>query len=197
MKICSCIHGGRCSCSLKKEYLDPAHRSDSDENPTLASSNETHQLRIPAPQIENAVGVLGNGHHAPAPAHSNTQYTCGLPYAVPRVPSVYNTSRLAPGSVDSLPHIRTIDAIQEAPYFTDSMVAALQEQRMADLDLDSPHLASSSHFSHLNSQFSHLEMSSLDKFYDDFHNPVNSEPSQYIAGNQLASLSNQFEFGVD
>lgn len=102
-------------------------------------------------------------------------YTPGLPYTGPTASLEYSTlpSNFAHGSIDNLPHMSTLDAIQEAPYITDSMVAAAQEQRMAELELNSLHLASSPHFNHLNCQLSPLEMSSLDQFYDDFQTPVN------------------------
>lgn len=142
---CACCHGGRCTCALKKEHLDPVLESDSDE----AAHVHVDKPRRPhakTAQSDLALTIFTNGHHKPPQKHNQMAHKRGLPYVVPRAHSIHgpSPSGLANRSVDNLPHTSTIDALHSESHIKDSMISAQQEQRLIRSEHGSPYLAPSS-----------------------------------------------------
>ncbi|KAH8601362.1 hypothetical protein B0O99DRAFT_501571 [Bisporella sp. PMI_857] len=154
---CCCSHGGRCSCSLKKEHLDPVPESDSDES-SLASL-PVPEIRRPRAQTEGGLTIFTNGHHKPV-KHNNMAHKCGTPYSLPRAHSIHGSSPsgLANRSVDNLPHTNTIDALHSESHIKDSIVSAQKEQRMVKSEHGSPHVKPASNFEQLNGFLPPLEI---------------------------------------
>jgi hypothetical protein len=137
---CCCSHGGRCSCALKKEHLDPVPESDSDEAALPSISSDRRRPRALTVQSENSLTTFVNGHHKPVHKHNTMAHKCGLPYVVPRSTTFQGSSPggLANRSVDNLPHTNTVDALHSDSLIKDSIVSAQQEQRMVKSEHGSP-----------------------------------------------------------
>jgi hypothetical protein len=206
--MCCCSHGGRCSCSLKKEHLDPVPESDSDEGSMPTPPSEIRRPRAHTIQSEGSgLTVFTNGHHKPA--HKNQMaHKCGLPYVVPRAHSIHgpSPSGLANRSVDNLPHTNTIDALHSQSHIKDSMVSAQQEQRMVKSEHNSPVMGSASNLDVLNGQLSPLDISGLDSFsneysyplsYDGFPSVTDVEQPIFSAGLSSASVDWSHYDGLD
>lgn len=117
-ETCCCNHGGRCSCSAKKETqqptLDTVPESDSDgELPLKAASvparNKAAIRRRRANTIHSGDSALsldhGHGHHkATTGKHNRASQKVG-PYQLNRVNSANSTSSLGAGS-DSMAELR-------------------------------------------------------------------------------------------
>lgn len=165
---CCCGHGGKCTCSIKKEHLDPVPESDSDE-PAVAgpSTTKSRRPRGFTGQSDGALTVFTNGHHKPATKHNKMAHQCGLPYVVPRAHSIHgpSPSGLANRSVDSLPHTNTIDALHSESHIKDSMVSAQQEQRKVRSEHNSPVLDPVTNGpGFMNGMLAPLDMTNIDGF---------------------------------
>jgi len=161
---CCCSHGARCSCSLKKEHLDPVPESDSDEgSSSSAPANVVRRPRALTTQSEGGLTIFTNGHHKPVHKHNTMAHKCGLPYVVPKAHSIHGPSPagLANRSVDNLPHTSTIDALHSESHIKDSMVSAQQEQRRVKSEHGSPLLSPASTLDQLNGMLPPLDLSSL------------------------------------
>ena len=170
---CCCSHGGRCSCALKKDYLDPVLESDSDEaSSSSVQGNDISRPRALTTQSEGGLTVFANGHHKPVHKHNNKAHTCGLPYVVPKAHSIHGPSPscLANRSVDNLPHTSTIDALHSDSHIKDSIVSAQQEQRMVKSEHGSPLLSTISNLDQLNGQLPPLDLSNLPENFDFMQN---------------------------
>jgi hypothetical protein len=203
---CCCSHGGRCSCALKKEHLDPVPESDSDEtSSSSALSNAKRRPRALTAQSSEGLTVFTNGHHKPVHKHNNMAHKCGLPYVVPRANTIHgpSPSGLANRSVDNLPHTSTIDALHSDSHIKDSMVSAQQEQRMAKSEHGSPFLSPTSNFDQLNGLLPPLDFSNIPGDFnftqnlDGFSSIPDNEPPMFSAGLSSASIDWSHYDGLD
>jgi hypothetical protein len=202
---CCCSHGSRCTCTVKKEHLDPVPESDSDE----ASSSSTPALEVKRPrahttQSEGGLTVFSNGHHKPVHKHNNMAHKCGLPYVVPRAHSIHgpSPSGLANRSVDNLPHTSTIEALHSESHIKDSIVSAQQEQRKVKSEHGSP-LFNPSNLDQLNGLLPPLDLSSIPSDYsflqnmDSFSAIHDHEQPLFSAGLGSASIDWSHYDGLD
>jgi len=204
---CCCSHGSRCSCSLKKEHLDPVPESDSDE----ASASSTpavgmRRARALTVQSEGSgLTVFTNGHHKPVHKHNNMAHKCGLPYTVPRAHSIHGSSPsgLANRSVDNLPHTNTIDALHSDSHIKDSIFSAQQEQRMVKSEHGSPLASPNLNFEDLNGMLPPLDLSNLSGDYnfmanlDGFCSAPDLDQPLFSAGLSSASIDWSHYDGLD
>ncbi|RDW75075.1 hypothetical protein BP6252_06217 [Coleophoma cylindrospora] len=158
---CCCSHGSKCSCSLKKEHLEPVPESDSDGTSSSSTPNESRRPRATTAQSENCLTIFTNGHHKPSHKHNQMAHKCGLPYVVPRAHSIHgpSPSGLAIRSVDNLPHTNTVEALHSESHIKDSIASAQQEQRMVKSEHGSPLLSADSNLDLLNGQLPPLDFS--------------------------------------
>ena len=98
---CCCNHGGRCTCSHKKEppQLDPVPESDSDAEASgkTKTSSPKGVIRRRRANTTHSDGVLSfdeNGHHKPSYKHAKTSQKCG-PYQMSRVNSVPTSASMS------------------------------------------------------------------------------------------------------
>ncbi len=134
-KTCCCSHGMRCTCALKKEYLEavpeivdipvvPPRRSASSSKPRLLKAGS-----------ENSLTVFTNGHHKPVHKHNDSAHKCGLPYKIP-IPHSVPGSEYARRSTDSLPLIRKKEETHSQLH--ESISSAQQEVRLVRSEHGSP-----------------------------------------------------------
>lgn len=104
VESCCCNHGGRCTCSHKKEILQltPVPESDSDaENaPQTKVSKPGIRNRRRANTLDGMLSFDENGRHKPTHKHAKASSKCG-PYQLNRVNSMHAPSTLSRRSVDS------------------------------------------------------------------------------------------------
>ncbi|OAA79373.1 Copper fist DNA binding domain protein [Akanthomyces lecanii RCEF 1005] len=105
-ETCCCNHGGRCTCSLKKEpSLDTVHESDSEQESTdiqaaLAAGRPKPPIR--PRRRANTIHADGglcfdeNGHHKPMAKHNRAAQKCN-PYQLSRVNSATSATSLGAG----------------------------------------------------------------------------------------------------
>jgi hypothetical protein len=131
---CCCNHGGRCTCSHKKELsLDTVPESASDQ-----------ECRVPRPKIpsrrrrahtthsEPTLSFDEHGHHRPTHKHNRAAQKCG-PYLLSRGSSMHSTS--SAGSLEN----RSVDsALYSKSGPTSVTTASSESSDPADSDQASP-----------------------------------------------------------
>ncbi|KAH8816178.1 hypothetical protein F5884DRAFT_852630 [Xylogone sp. PMI_703] len=197
---CSCSHGTRCTCALKKEHLDPVPESDSD-GAASSSSIEKRRPRALTAQSEGAILTsFTNGHHKPAHKHNTMAHKCGLPYVPPKAHSIHgpSPSGLANRSVDNLPHTSAIDALHSESQIKDSIVSAQQEQRMVKSEHGSPIVSPIAGLDPTNSLLPPLDLSSDYGFLQNFDGPSGMEDQPiFSAGLSAPSIDWSHYDGLD
>lgn len=188
---CLCIHGGRCSCALKKEHFDPVLDSDPDKNSTsTVPANEIRHPRILTPQSQNPSTVFASDHMQ-GHKHTEMAHTQRLSYVDPEAHATHVETPFGSTnhSIDCLPELDTVDSLHGDPQIEDSTVSVQQEQRMA----------SSSNLEQLNSLVPPINLSSLDNVTGLFDNSLNfdnfdtmPEVDQLFFSAGLDSLSNDW-----
>lgn len=103
---CCCNHGGRCTCSHKREpQLDTVIESDSDgTSGSQSKSSKTSSRARRRANTTNSDAVLSfdaNGHHKPTYKHAKASQKCG-PYQLNRANSLHSESSLRNRSMDDL-----------------------------------------------------------------------------------------------
>ena len=116
----------RCTCSVKKEFLDPVPEI---ELPTKlprrsASSGKPRLIKAGS---DTSMTVFTNGHHKPVHKHNHSAHQCGIPYKVP-IPHSVPGSDYARRSTDSLPIIRKKE--ESHSQLHESISSAQQEVRL-------------------------------------------------------------------
>ncbi|KAH8205370.1 hypothetical protein TruAng_000449 [Truncatella angustata] len=158
---CCCNHGGRCTCSCKKEpALDtvPESESDQDQEPVLHSKARAAGRRRSRANTTHSEPVLSfdeNGHHKPAHKNKVSQ-KCG-PYTLSRGHSMHSIS-----STSSMGN-RSVDNLHKAPTRSRSkdLIAQDLDSRKAKSEQASPLISGNSAFQHLNGQLPPLDLSSI------------------------------------
>lgn len=198
---CSCIHGGRCSCALKKEHLDLVLESDPDKNSTsTVPANEIRHPHALTPQSQNPLTVFASDHMQ---GHKYTEMTQTrrLSYVDPEAHATYDETPFGSTnhSIDCLPQLNTVDTFHGDPQIEDSTVSLQQGQRMASSEFGSSALGSSSNLGQLDSLLPPINPSSLDNFTGLFDNSLNFdnfdtilEIDQLFFPADLGSLSNDW-----
>lgn len=133
-KTCCCSHGARCTCAIKKEYLDPVPEIDMPIIP-LRRSTSLRKPRLLKADSDNSLTVFTNGHHKPVHKHNDLAHKCGLPYKIP-IPHSVPGNDAACRSTDSLPLIRKKEEAHSQLH--DSISSALQDVRRVRSEHGSP-----------------------------------------------------------
>ncbi|KAH6982085.1 hypothetical protein BGZ61DRAFT_491778 [Ilyonectria robusta] len=193
-ETCCCNHGGRCTCSGKKEpALDTVPESDSEDE--CQSTSTTGRVKAPTRRRRaNTVhsdGVLTfdqNGHHKPAHRNNRVAQKCG-PYQLNRVNSAHSTGSLG---TDSMMQKGT----REAPS-TRARASSTREPRRVKSETASPLMSSNPGFQNLNGNLPPLDLSGIEyppymanSTFDLFGSGFNSETDgpMYSAGLSAASV---------
>lgn len=124
----------RCTCALKKEYLDPVPEIDLPLIPPRRPTS-SRKPRLLKADSDNSLTVFTNGHHKPVHKHNDSAHQCGLPYKIP-IPHSVPSKECARRSTDSLPLIRKKEEIHSQLH--DSISSAQQEVRLVRSEHGSP-----------------------------------------------------------
>ncbi|KAK9770927.1 putative Copper-fist domain-containing protein [Seiridium cardinale] len=156
---CCCNHGGRCTCSHKKEpALDTVPESDSDDQETMQSKAKAtaRRRRANTTHSEPVLSFDENGHHKPPHKHNKLSQKCG-PYTLTRGHSMHSTS-----STSSMGN-RSVDNLHKVPSRSRSkdLVAQDLESRKAKSEQTSPLITGNSAFQQLNGQLPPLDLSNI------------------------------------
>ncbi|KAK3181996.1 hypothetical protein K4F52_006735 [Lecanicillium sp. MT-2017a] len=157
-ETCCCNHGGRCTCSLKKEpSLDTVPESDSEREATTIThagcpKPPMRRRRANTIHADGGLSFDQNGHHKPAAKHNRAAQKCN-PYQLNRVNSTASASSLISGP-EGLSYQANGD-LRSAP-----RSVGAREQRMVKSETASP-LMSGSSFPQL-SGLPHLDLSRID-----------------------------------
>ena len=133
-KTCCCSHGARCTCALKKEYLDAVPETDMPiiQPRRSTSSRKPHLLKADS---DNSLTVFTNGHHKPVHKHNDSAHKCGVPYKIP-IPHSVPGKDAARRSTDSLPLIKKKE--EGHSQLHDSITSAQQDVRRVRSEHGSP-----------------------------------------------------------
>ncbi|KUI69180.1 Copper resistance protein CRF1 [Cytospora mali] len=158
---CCCNHGGRCTCSHKKEQnqLDTVPESDS-ENETSSSSNAkvSKAVRIrrrSRASTQNSDGMLTfdeNGHHKPTYKHTKASQKSG-PYQLTRGHSNQSTGSTGNRSMDDLDNSSSTSSSASMPQ--------AQEQRLSRSESASPLMTGTSSLAQSTGQLPRLDLSNV------------------------------------
>lgn len=155
---CCCNHGGRCSCSHKKETpLDTVPESDSDQEPQHSKAKATaRRRRANTTHSEPVLSFDELGHHKPH-KHNRASQKCG-PYTLSRGHSMHSTS-----SVSSMGTRSVDNLVHKAPTRSRSkdLVAHNLDPRKAKSEQASPLINGGSAFQQLNGQLPPLDLSNI------------------------------------
>ncbi|KAJ9133056.1 Copper resistance protein CRF1 [Pleurostoma richardsiae] len=187
---CCCNHGGRCTCSHKKEspQLDTVPESDSDRETSSSNTNSKASSKVAIPRRRantvHSEGMLSfdeHGHHKPAHKHARASRKAG-PYQLNRVNSMHSTSSGGNNSIDSLDRDSPVGSAGVAQEHSKSEAA-------------SPLMTGSSAFTQLNGQLPPLDLSACPPYVPttdsfDLFGSVSSDYEQpmFSAGLSAASV---------
>ena len=127
---CCCSHGARCTCSIKKEHLDPVLEVDDAQHPLKHSRKPTLTSAHSDP-----LTVFKNHHHKPVHKHNYAAHDTA-PYRIPIPHSISGNSDLAHKSVDSLPLPKKVE--NSHSQLQESISSAQQEVRRVRSEHGSP-----------------------------------------------------------
>ncbi|KAL6714343.1 hypothetical protein ACLMJK_007766 [Lecanora helva] len=125
----------RCTCSLKKDYLDPVPEIDPPLFPPRRSASSSKPRLLKSGSSETNLTVFTNGHHKPVHKHNDSAHKLGLPYKIP-IPHSVPGSEYARRSTDSLPLIRKKEEAHSQLH--ESISSAQQEVRLVRSEHGSP-----------------------------------------------------------
>lgn len=192
-KICCCTHGQRCTCALKKEYLESVPETG------LPKSSSTSFLarkpRLSATNSETSLTHFTNGHHKPVHKHNDAHTKLGAPYKIPIPHSISGNQDIASKSSDSLPLGKTLDYAPSP--LQDTISSAQQEVRQVQSEHGSPKPKALPRFSSLDSPLPPLDLSYPayvdtigsplpDDYLNDYHLRKGFEP--YLTGHEDAPV---------
>ena len=168
-KTCCCTHGMRCTCALKKEYLDPVPEVDLPLIPPRRSTSSSKPRLLKAGSSDSPLTVFTNGHHKPVHKHNDSAHKCGLPYKIP-IPHSVPGSEYARRSTDSLPLMRKKEEAHSQLH--ESISSAQQEVRLVRSEHGSPEPRSRS--------FTNGEVPPLDLPYPAYSDGIPQYQDEYI-----------------
>ncbi|KAL9038597.1 MAG: hypothetical protein Q9214_005213 [Letrouitia sp. 1 TL-2023] len=131
---CCCSHGSRCTCALKKEYLESVPEVGLPK-PSPPLSLASKKPRLPTNNSDSLMH-FANGHHKPVHKLNDAHNKLGAPYKIPIPHSISGNQDLAQRSSDSLPLVKTLD--QAPPHLRDSISSAHREARQVRSEHGSP-----------------------------------------------------------
>ncbi|KAK7744234.1 transcriptional activator haa1 [Cytospora paraplurivora] len=159
---CCCNHGGRCTCSLKKDLtqLDTVPESDSDNETSASSSSNakvsrTARNRRSRASTQNSDGMLTfdeNGHHKPTYKHTKASQKSG-PYQLTRGHSTQSTGSASNISMEDLGNGSSASSTASAPQ--------AQGQRATRSESASPLMTGSSSLPMSTNHLPRLDLSSV------------------------------------
>ncbi|KAK3384564.1 hypothetical protein B0T24DRAFT_91610 [Lasiosphaeria ovina] len=196
---CCCNHGGRCTCSHKKEQpqLDTVPESDSDgevaSQPKSPKASSRTRRRANTTSSDGVLSFNANGHPKPTYKHPKVSQKCG-PYQISRVNSLHSTSSLGNRSMDNL--LQGSDSrSSNSPAGSSTDDGMTQTQRRVKSEATSPLLTgSSSSFAQLNGQLPPLDLSGIKyppyvpNSADFFGNISDHDQPMFSAGLSAASV---------
>ncbi|KAL9009719.1 MAG: hypothetical protein Q9173_005278 [Seirophora scorigena] len=154
-KPCCCTHGARCTCALKKEYLQSVPETG------LPNASSTSLLarkpRLSATNSESSLTHFTNGHHKPIHKHNDAHNKLGAPYKIPIPHSIKGNKDIASKSSDSLPLGKSLD--YTASPLQDTRTSAQQQVRQVKSEHGSPKSRSLQRFSGFDSTLPPLDLS--------------------------------------
>ncbi|KAL8715752.1 MAG: hypothetical protein Q9220_000419 [cf. Caloplaca sp. 1 TL-2023] len=154
-KTCCCSHGGRCTCALKKEYLEAVPEAGL---PTPSTTSlMARKPRLQATNSESSLTHFTNGHHKPVHKHNDAHTKVGAPYKIPIPHSISGNQDIAAKSSDSLPLAPSVDYTPSPLH--DSISSAQQEVRQVKSEHGSPKPRPLQRFSGLESPLPPLDLS--------------------------------------
>ncbi|GAP88353.1 putative copper fist DNA binding domain-containing protein [Rosellinia necatrix] len=160
-ETCCCNHGGRCTCSVKKEpSLDPVPESESEAEP-LAIRTKTamnsRRRRANTSKSEPLLSFDQNGHHKPTHKHVRHGQNCG-PYTLNRGATMHGTgTSSSTRSVDNLVHYGKTSGRSRTATASSSDLGA----RMIKSEAASPLMGGNSSFQQINGQLPPLDLSGI------------------------------------
>ncbi|KAI1741589.1 hypothetical protein F4680DRAFT_69741 [Xylaria scruposa] len=164
-ETCCCNHGGRCTCSIKKESsLDPVPESESEAESlaikpktSSSSSSGSRRRRTNTTKSEPLLSFDENGHHKPTHKHARPSQNCG-PYTLHRGATMHGTGTgTSTRSVDNLVHYGKTAGRSR----TTTISSADMEARMIKSEQASPLMGGSSSFQQLNGQLPPLDLTNI------------------------------------
>lgn len=213
---CCCNHGGRCTCSHKKEpSLDTVPESDSEaEVEVLLQSTTkpratTRRRRTNTTHSEPILSFDENGHHKPAQRHTKASQKSG-PYSVTRASNNNNNNSSSSASSASMHRTTSASSLGTksssvgrsragSSSSPDRHAARLTKSAQASPSIESTSSSSSSSssFQQLNGQLPPLDLSAIrypdyastsSSSFDLFSGISDYEPPMFSAGLSAASV---------
>ncbi|KAI0204502.1 hypothetical protein F4808DRAFT_344927 [Astrocystis sublimbata] len=162
-ETCCCNHGGRCSCSTKKEpSLEPVPESESEAEPvaikakSTSSSNSHRRRRTNTAKSEPFLSFNKQGHHKPTHKNARPSQHYG-PYPLHRSATMNTISTGTSKREDDL-----FNCGKPAGRSRTTTVSSTDlEARMIKSEQASPLIGGGSSFQHLNNQLPPLDLSSI------------------------------------
>ncbi|CAJ2504700.1 Uu.00g120940.m01.CDS01 [Anthostomella pinea] len=161
---CCCNHGGRCSCSHRKEpSLDTVPESESDLESSYPAKPKpiSRRRRANTGHSEPILSFDENGHHKPAHKPTKASQKCG-PYTLSRGSSMHSmssaSSSLGIPSADGLAQRGKTGARSRT---ATASSGSERETRMTESPQASPSMEGDSTFQQLNGQLPPLDLSGI------------------------------------
>ena len=176
LHICCCTHGMRCTCAVKKEYLDPVPEADVPEA-ALPLTPASRKPRLTTAQSDTSLTVFTNGHHKPVHRYNDAAHKCGAPYKIPIPHSIHGNSDIARRSADHLPLSKTSE--QAPSHLQESISSAQQEVRLVRSEHGSPEQRAAPIFDGFKNQLPPLALERHCPFIDPIESPPNEDYSNY------------------
>ncbi|KAL8993039.1 MAG: hypothetical protein Q9188_007434 [Gyalolechia gomerana] len=171
-KTCCCTHGQRCTCALKKEYLESVPETGLPKpSPT---SFLARKPRLSATNSESSLTHFTNGHHKPVHKHNDAHTKLGAPYKIPIPHSISGNQDIASKSSDSLPLGRTLEYAPSP--LQDTISTAQQQVRQVKSEHGSPKPKALPLFSGIDSSLPPLDLS-YPAYIDSIGSPL---PDDYL-----------------
>lgn len=187
---CCCNHGGRCTCSHKKEQnqLDTVPESDSEQelsSGTNAKATKLVRNRRSRASTQTSDGMLTfdeNGHHKPTYKHTKASQKSG-PYQLTRAHSAQSSGSGGNCSME--------DLANESSASSSASIPQAQDRCMSNSETASPLLTAVSSVPHSNPQLPPLDLSNVNGWasgsfmpdnYDFFSNMDEHQQPMFSAG---------------
>ncbi|KIV95689.1 hypothetical protein PV10_03312 [Exophiala mesophila] len=140
---CCCQHGSRCTCSLKKDHLDPVPEDIPQLLQPKDHPKDHHKPRPNHNSHESKPTIFTNGHHKPVHKFNDAHNQLGTPYKIPsRSNSLHGHREIAQRSTDSLPLTKfSTKPFQESPLHNSMTDAVSIMQRKVKSEHNSPVLS--------------------------------------------------------
>ena len=166
---CSCMHGQRCSCAVKKEHLQAVPENPLPARVRSRAHTDSRKPRLSTNYSDPSITHFSNGHHKPVHRHNHASQDCA-PYKLPRPHSIHGPSSLFPRSSDDLP--LTESSGKYPSIFADNLASLQQEdRRLVRSAQGSPGLNPLANFDQFN------QLPPLDLSYPAYNTSLTSSPA--------------------